>query len=47
MNVISMVLLVVYGLIGGLATLFLFLGMPGVFFWKVYRKFKYNIKMTD
>lgn len=47
MDIAIWFIMVIYGIIGGLSTLFLFLGMPGVFIWKCYRKIKYNIPLTD
>lgn len=47
MNAVIILLVVVYAIIGGLTTLYLFLSMPAVIIWKFYRKFKYNISLMD
>lgn len=47
MDIISVLLLVIYAVIGGASTLYLLFGMPVVFIWKCYRKVKYNIALTD
>lgn len=47
MQILTIILLAIYAIIGGLSTLYLLFGMPAVFIWKCYRKFKYNIALTD
>ncbi|EXG86040.1 hypothetical protein [Lacrimispora sp.] len=47
MNAVIILLIVVYAIIGGLSTLYLFFSMPAVIIWKFYRKFKYNISLMD
>lgn len=47
MNIGIAFVMVLYGILGGLSTAFLFVGMPGVFLWKCYRKAKYNISLMD
>lgn len=47
MNIGILFIMIIYGIIGGLSTLFLFFGMPGLIIWKFYRKLKFNIALTD
>jgi hypothetical protein len=47
MNAIIVLLIVVYAIIGGASTLYLFLSMPAVIIWKFYRKFKYHISLMN
>ena len=47
MNAFIVFLIVVYAVIGGLSSLYLFFSMPAVIIWKIYRKFKYNISLMD
>ncbi len=47
MNGVIVLLIVVYAIIGGLSTLYLFFSMPAVIIWKFYRKFKYHISLMD
>lgn len=47
MNTFIAFLIVVYGVIGGVSTLYLFFSMPAVIVWKIYRKFKYHISLMN
>ncbi|ADL04142.1 hypothetical protein Closa_1545 [[Clostridium] saccharolyticum WM1] len=47
MNAFVVILIVIYAVIGGLSTLYLFLSMPAVIIWKFYRKFKYHISLLN
>lgn len=47
MQIISTLLIIIYGIIGGVSTLYLLFAMPAIIVWKFYRKFKYNMKLTD
>ncbi len=47
MNTFIVFLIVVYAVIGGVSSLYLFFSMPAVIIWKIYRKFKYNISLMD
>ncbi|PJJ28694.1 hypothetical protein H171_2213 [[Clostridium] celerecrescens 18A] len=47
MNAVIVLLIIVYAIIGGLSTLYLFFSMPAVIIWKFYRKFKYHISLMD
>ncbi|WP_166435301.1 hypothetical protein [Lacrimispora indolis] len=47
MNAVIILLIAVYAVIGGLSTLYLFLSMPAVIVWKIYRKFKYHISLMN
>jgi phosphate starvation-inducible membrane PsiE len=40
-------LMVVYAVIGGLTTLYLFFSFPAVIVWKFYRKLKYGISVFN
>lgn len=43
----EILLLLVYGVIGGASTLVLAIGLPAVLCWKCYRKVKYHIPLTQ
>jgi len=45
MGFIIVLLMVVYAVIGGLTTLYLFFSLPAVIIWKFYRKFKFGISV--
>jgi len=47
MNAVIILLIVIYAIIGGASTLYLFLSMPAVIIWKFYRKFKYHISLMN
>lgn len=47
MNFLTILLIIVYAVIGGASTLFLFFSMPAVIIWKIYRKCRYNISLMD
>lgn len=47
MNAVIILLIAVYAVIGGVSTLYLFLSMPAVIVWKIYRKFKYHISLMN
>ncbi|WP_200801302.1 hypothetical protein [Clostridium sp. Marseille-P2415] len=47
MNAFIIFLIVIYAVIGGISTLYLFFSMPAVIIWKFYRKFKYHISIMD
>ncbi len=47
MNAVIIFLIIVYAIIGGLSTLYLFFSMPAVIIWKFYRKFKYHISLMN
>lgn len=47
MNFLVILLVLVYAVIGGASTLFLFFSMPVVIIWKIYRKFRYHISIMD
>ena len=47
MNLIAIVLILVYAVIGGVSTLFLTVSLPGIIGWKIYRKVKYHKALTD
>ncbi|MDO4267657.1 MAG: hypothetical protein Q4C73_04215 [Eubacteriales bacterium] len=38
---------IVYAIIGGLSTLALVVGIPGIIVWKIYRKIRLGIPLTD
>lgn len=45
MNLGVFVILILYAVIGGLSTLAMVIGIPGILIWKIYRKIKYNISI--
>ena len=47
MNVLAVLLIAVYGVIGGVSTLFLTVSLPALIVWKFYRKDKYQKALTD
>ena len=47
MNVLAVLLIAVYGVIGGVSTLFLNVSLPALIVWKFYRKVKYHKALTD
>ena len=47
MEILSLIILVIYAIIGGVSTLYLLLAMPAIFIWKVYRKVKFGFRLTD
>ncbi len=40
-------IILLYGIIGGLSTLALVIGIPATLIWKIYRKAKLGISMFD
>ncbi len=46
MNIGLIIIAVVGGLSGGLATLYLVISFPAVLIWKLYRKFIHKIPLT-
>lgn len=46
MEIAAMILIIIYGLIGGLSTLVLALGLPAILAWKIYRRVKFQIPLT-
>lgn len=46
MEIMWILLMIVYGVIGGASTLVLAIGLPAVFCWKCYRKVRYHIPLT-
>lgn len=47
MEILGMLLIVLYAVIGGASTLALTIGLPAVIGWKFYRKAKYHIPLTQ
>ena len=47
MSILYWIIIVVGGLLGVACTLYLFIGMPVVIGWKIYRKIKYKISIFD
>ncbi|WP_349672646.1 hypothetical protein [Lacrimispora sp.] len=47
MGFMIVLLMVVYAVIGGLTTLYLFFSFPAVIIWKFYRKLKYGISVFN
>ncbi|MBO5071315.1 MAG: hypothetical protein J6C37_13335 [Roseburia sp.] len=46
MSIVISLIMILYGIIGGVSTLVLTLGIPVILAWKVYRKVKFNIPLT-
>ena len=47
MNLVAILLIIVYGIIGGLSTAVLTISLPVLIIWKFYRKLKYHKALTD
>ena len=47
MEAISIIILVIYALIGDVSTLYLLLAMPAIAIWKIYRKVTMGKRLTD
>lgn len=43
MGMFTSLILIIYAIIGGVSTLAMVIGIPGVLGWKIYRKVKYHI----
>ena len=43
MGMFTLLILIIYAIIGGVSTLAMVIGIPGVLGWKIYRKVKYHI----
>ena len=46
-NLFGFVVLLIYGLLGGIPSIFMVIGIPFVIGKKIYRKIRYGIKLTD
>ncbi len=42
-NMLTVFILIVYAIIGGVSTLAMVIGIPAVLVWKIYRRVKYQI----
>lgn len=40
-------IMILYGVIGGVSTLAMVFGIPAIIVWKIYRKVKYHILLTN
>lgn len=47
MDILSIILIILGSLIGGLPTLYLIISMFGVLFYKIYRKIRYGASLYD
>lgn len=47
MEIIGVILMVIYAILGGVSTVALTVSLPGIIIWKIYRKLKYNKALTD
>ena len=45
--VVSILIMILYAIIGGLSTLALVIGIPAIIIWKIYRKAVLHISMFD
>ncbi len=45
-SMLTVLILIVYAIIGGVSTLAMVIGIPGVLGWKIYRKAKYHIPIS-
>ena len=46
MEIFMWLIMILYGLIGGVSTIAMVLGIPAIIIWKFYRKAKYHIPLT-
>lgn len=46
-NILTMVMLVIMGIVGGLSSIVLVLSFPVVLIWKIYRKIRYGYSLYD
>lgn len=46
MNFGIILIMIAYGIIGGVSTLAMVIGIPAIIVWKIYRKVKFNIPLT-
>ncbi|MGN0245787.1 MAG: hypothetical protein ACI4DK_07460 [Lachnospiraceae bacterium] len=46
-NILTMVMLVIMGIVGGLSSIVLVLSFPAVLIWKIYRKIRYGYSLYD
>lgn len=47
MNLIAVLLIIVYAIVGGVSTAVLTVSLPVLIIWKIYRKVKYHKALTD
>lgn len=47
MEIMGILLIIVYAVIGGVSTLALAIGLPAILCWKVYRKVRFHIPLTQ
>lgn len=47
MQIGIMLIMVLYGVIGGVSTLAMVFGIPAIIAWKIYRKIKFHIPLTN
>ncbi|MDD6658325.1 MAG: hypothetical protein PUE95_13705 [Lachnospiraceae bacterium] len=46
-NILTIVMLVIMGIVGGLSSIVLVLSFPVVLIWKIYRKIRYGYSLYD
>lgn len=47
MQIGIVLIMVLYGIIGGVSTLAMVFGIPAIIGWKIYRKVKFHIPLTN
>lgn len=47
MDLIAVLLIIVYAIVGGVSTIVLTVSLPALIIWKIYRKAKYHKALTD
>lgn len=47
MEIMGILLMILYSVIGGASTLVLAIGLPAILCWKCYRKVRYQIPLTQ
>ncbi len=46
MEILGILIMIIYAVVGGTSTLVLAVGLPAVLCWKCYRRIRYHIPMT-
>lgn len=46
-NILTIVMLVIMGVVGGLSSILLVLSFPAILIWKIYRKIRYRYSLYD
>lgn len=47
MEVAMWIIMVLYGILGGVSTLVMVIGIPAIIIWKIYRKIAFGMSLND